>query len=220
MTKQTEVPWSLIPVIPFRSLTGRKTIYCNCWRTDDGLLLSVKKKLPPFKHLAGTVKGLPELACFNQLGSYQNTNMIKLNRTLLLLLTVLSVVTACNNSKKEARSSEENKSITADPPAAAEAGMTIADANKFLDENEANTGKEITVTAYSWGYNEMMGGMISLNLGDKKLEGMKPSTFSCKFVKADADAVKAIAKDSKVTVSGKIGKGSGGTELTDCKLLQ
>lgn len=89
---------------------------------------------------------------------------------------------------------------------------------KFLDENEANSGKEVTVSAYSWGSNDMMGGMVSLNLGDKKLEGFQQTTFSCKFEKEKAAAVKAIAKDAMVTVTGKIAKGSGGVELTDCTL--
>lgn len=147
--------------------------------------------------------------------------MIQTLRTLCTAILMGAVLTACGGKdKKTSATGDENKTITADPPRPAEEGMSIADAKAFLDENESNAGKEVTVTAFSWGYNEMMGGMLSLNLGDKKLEGFQQATFSCKFDQSQAEAVKAIAKDAKVTVTGKIGKGSGGVELTDCKLIR
>lgn len=98
--------------------------------------------------------------------------------------------------------------------------MTIADAKDFLNASDANAGKEITVSAYSWGSNERTDGKIQLNLGDAKLEGMQSASFSCMFGKDQADIIKAIAKNALVTVTGKIGSGAGGTELTDCKIIQ
>lgn len=98
--------------------------------------------------------------------------------------------------------------------------MTVAEATAFLEANEANSGKEVTVTAISWGNNARMGGEVQINLGDKKLEGMASASFSCIFEKDQAAAIQAIAKDATVTISGKIAKGAGGIELTACKLLQ
>jgi hypothetical protein len=61
---------------------------------------------------------------------------------------------------------------------------------------------------------------IQLNLGDQKLEGMQSASFACMFGKDQSAAIKAIAKDALVTVTGKISKGAGGVELNDCKLVQ
>ena len=99
-------------------------------------------------------------------------------------------------------------------------GMTVAEATAFLEADVANSGKEITVSAISWGSNNRIGGQVQLNLGDKKLEGMASASFSCIFEKDQAAAIQAIAKDATVTISGKIAKGAGGIELTECKLLQ
>ena len=98
-------------------------------------------------------------------------------------------------------------------------GMTVAAAKNFLEADAANKGKEVTVSAYSWGSNDRMGGEVGLNLGDKKLEGMQQASFTCIFSKDQAAAAKAVAKDARVTISGKIAKGAGGVELTDCKII-
>lgn len=153
--------------------------------------------------------------------------MKKIMLPVLAIATLSLTFTACG-SKKE----KDDKTITADPPKPGDTdskttdspgekkGMTVAEAKDFLDADEANKGKEVTVSAYSWSNNERMGGEIQLNLGDKKLEGMKQATFSCIFGKDQAAAIKAIAKDAMVTVTGKISKGAGGVELNDCKLVQ
>ena len=142
-------------------------------------------------------------------------------RTLCAAIAMAVALTACGGKDKTSSSgTKDNSTVTADPPKSADEGMSVADAKAFLNENETNSGKEVTVTAYSWGYNEMMGGLLSLNLGDQKLEGFQQATFSCQFDQSQAGAVKAIAKDAKVTVTGKIGKGSGGVELTNCKLIR
>jgi hypothetical protein len=110
-------------------------------------------------------------------------------------------------------------SATTDAPSEKK-GMSVAEAKDFLEADEANKGKEVTVSAYSWGSNERMDNKIQLNLGDKKLEGMASASFSCMFGKDQAAAIKAIAKDAMVTVTGKISKGAGGIELNDCKIVQ
>lgn len=133
----------------------------------------------------------------------------------LLLITVLIfcfiTLAGCSNSDKK-----ESGSITN----AEKKGLTVKEAKAFLDADETNKGKEVTVTAYSWGTNNRMGGEVQLNLGDKKLEGAQQANFSCIFKKEEAAAVKAIAKDALVTITGKIAKGSGGIELTDCKIAE
>lgn len=148
--------------------------------------------------------------------------MLQIKRSLLAGMAISLLLISCNGKGNEQTSDnkpKEDQTVVADPPKEeTKEGMTIAEAKSFLEENEANSGKEVTVTAYSWGSNEMIDGMVSLNLGDKKLEGFQQTTFSCKFEKNKAAAVKAIAKDAMVTVTGKIANGSGGVELTDCKL--
>jgi hypothetical protein len=148
--------------------------------------------------------------------------MLQIKHSLLAGMALSILVLSCNEKGKEqstGNKSKEDQTVVADPPKEeTKEGMTIAAAKSFLEENEANSGKEVTVSAYNWGSNDMMGGMVSLNLGDKKLEGFQQSAFSCKFEKDKAAAVKAIAKDVIVTVTGKIAKGSGGVELTDCTL--
>ncbi|MBL7749019.1 MAG: hypothetical protein JNM19_16385, partial [Chitinophagaceae bacterium] len=106
-----------------------------------------------------------------------------------ILVTVVAVAalsitfTACGGKKEK-----DDKTITADPPKPGDTdskttdspgekkGMTVADAKDFLDADEANKGKEVTVAAYNWSVNERMGGEVQLNLGDKKLEGMQQAT--------------------------------------------
>jgi hypothetical protein len=133
----------------------------------------------------------------------------------LLLFTVMIfcfiTFTGCsNNDKKESGSIAKVETK----------GMTTKEAKAFLDADVANKGKEVTVAAYSWGTNNRMGGEVQLNLGDKKREGAQQADFSCIFKKEEAAAVKAIAKDAMVTITGKIVKGSGGIELTDCKIVE
>lgn len=146
----------------------------------------------------------------------------------LLAATLCLAMTSCG-SKKE----KDDKTVVADPPKdgdngakpadappADKKGMSVAEAKDFLEADEANSGKEVTVSAYSWGSNERTDNKIQLNLGDQKLEGMQAANFSCMFPKEQTDAIKAIAKDAMVTVTGKISKGAGGIELNDCKLVQ
>ncbi len=146
----------------------------------------------------------------------------------LLAATLCLAMTSCG-SKKE----KDDKTVVADPPKdgdngskpadappADKKGMSVAEARDFLEADEANSGKEVTVSAYSWGSNERTDNKIQLNLGDQKLEGMQAANFSCMFPKEQTDAIKAIAKDAMVTVTGKISKGAGGIELNDCKLVQ
>lgn len=146
----------------------------------------------------------------------------------LLAATLCLAMTSCG-SKKE----KDDKTVVADPPKdgdngskpadappADKKGMSVAEARDFLEADEANSGKEVTISAYSWGSNERTDNKIQLNLGDQKLEGMQVANFSCMFPKEQTDAIKAIAKDAMVTVTGKISKGAGGIELNDCKLVQ
>lgn len=114
---------------------------------------------------------------------------------------------------------QETTSTTKEDASSEKKGMSIAEAKAFLEADPANKGKEVTVSGYSWGSNDRMGGEVQLNLGDKKLEGMQQASFSCIFTKEQATAAKALAKDALVTVSGKIAKGAGGVEMTDCKIM-
>ena len=142
------------------------------------------------------------------------------------ILFAAGILVSCNNKKKDSNSGPGDTPATATAlaastePADGKKGMTVAEAKDFLDADAANSGKEVTVSAYCWGSNERTDNMIQLNLGDKKLEGMQSASFYCLFPKAETDAIKAIAKDAMVTVSGKIASGSGGVELTECKLIQ
>lgn len=138
----------------------------------------------------------------------------------LLLAVLISTVTACGGKDKKETADAPATSTSSTPDAPAKTGMSVADATAFLDGDEANSGKEVTVSAYSWGSNERMDEKIQLNLGDKKLEGMQSASFSCMFPKDQAAAIKAIAKDAMVTVTGKISRGAGGVELNECKLVQ
>lgn len=136
----------------------------------------------------------------------------------LFLVFICSLgATSCGNSTDN----KVNTGASTDVPSKAPSGETalsVAGARDFLNADTANKGKEVTVTAYSWGTQNRMGGVVALMLGDKKLEGFQQATFVCIFPKEQEAKVKAIAKDTKVTVTGKIFKGSGGTELKDCML--
>jgi hypothetical protein len=140
-----------------------------------------------------------------------------------LLSAAISISLISCGSKKEKETATTdvpgNTSNTADAPADKK-GMSVAEAKDFLNADETNKGKEVTVSAYSWGSNGRMDDKIQLNLGDKKLEGAQSASFSCLFGKEQSAAIKAIAKDVMVTVTGKISKGSGGVELNDCKIVQ
>lgn len=142
----------------------------------------------------------------------------------IAMLLSFSVISCDSKKSKDDKSSDTpattSSSASTDAPPAGNKGMTVSEAKDFLDADEANSGKEVTVSAYSWGYNERMDDKVQLNLGDKKLEGMQSASFSCMFGKDKLDMLKAIAKDAMVTVTGKISKGAGGVELNDCKLAQ
>lgn len=137
-------------------------------------------------------------------------------------LLTAGMLVSCSNKKKDGKSGPGDTAAVAAPatPSAGKKGMTVAEAREFLDADAANSGKEVTVTAYSWGSNERMDDKIQLNLGDKKLEGMAVVNFYCLFSKDQAAAVKAAAKDALVTVSGKIAAGEGGVQLTGCQFVQ
>lgn len=59
-----------------------------------------------------------------------------------------------------------------------------------------------------------------MNPGDKKLDGVQSASFSCLFGKEQSATIKALAKDTMATVTGKISKGSGVVELNDCKIVK
>lgn len=152
--------------------------------------------------------------------------MKKFFKTSVVFSMMAFILAGCSNSseKKEAENtSKEQAPAPADTKGntdPAKKGITLAEANDFLEANEANSGKEVTVSAFSWGSNERMDGKVQLNLGDKKLEGMEAAAFSCMFPKEQTETLKAIGKNTIVTVTGKISKGAGGTELNDCRILQ
>jgi hypothetical protein len=149
---------------------------------------------------------------------------MKTNKISIWAIAITIALVSCNTTKEEEQKKEgnvveqkdDNKGSTSD----AKKVMTVKEAKAFFNADAANSGKEITVSGYSWGTNNRMGGEVLLNLGDVKLEGFKQATFSCVFTKEKADAVKIIVKDAMVTVTGKIKSGSGGVELIDCSMGQ
>lgn len=140
----------------------------------------------------------------------------------LIAAAISFTIISCGSKKEKDNNTTDKQESPADNPTppADKKGMSVSEAVEFLDAAEANSGKEVTVSAYSWGSNERMDGNIQLNLGDQKLEGMQSASFSCLFGKEQSADVKAIAKDAMVTVTGKIAKGAGGVQLTDCKLVR
>lgn len=138
----------------------------------------------------------------------------------LILVTLLS---GCGNAEKKEtpKNGEETKEVVADPPKEENRkGMTIAEAKKFLEASEDNRGKEVTVTGYIWSINDRTDGLVQLNMGDNKLEGMQAASFYCLFYESMAPKLKALGKDALVTVTGLIADGTGGVELSDCKLAE
>lgn len=150
--------------------------------------------------------------------------MLHIKSSLLTLMTFSLFLVSCKEKEKNQTTDSKNdkeQTIVADPPKEeSKEGMTIADAKKFLKENEANAGKEVTVTGYVWSVNNRTDGLVQLNIGDKKLEGMQAASFYCLFYESMAPKLKALGKDAVVTVTGLIGDGTGGVELSDCKLAE
>jgi hypothetical protein len=138
---------------------------------------------------------------------------------LLFLFSVISCGSKKAADDKSASTPDAATPASTDAPADKK-GMSVSEAVAFLNADEANSGKEVTVSAYSWGHNERMDEKIQLNLGDKKLEGLQAANFACLFGKDQSAAIKAIAKDAMVTVTGKISKGAGAVELNECKIVQ
>lgn len=146
-----------------------------------------------------------------------------LNKLCFSLLFLTTIASCGGDPKKEGEKQQTADTGTTSPAKSiteSKKGMTVSEAKDFLDADEANAGKEITVSAYGWGSNERTDGKIQLNLGDEKMDGMQSASFSCMFDKSQTDAVKAVAKNAMVTVTGKIGKGAGGVELTECKFAE
>ncbi len=91
--------------------------------------------------------------------------------------------------------------------------MTCAD---LLNRVDDLMGKEVTVTATSWGTSNTMSGEVNLNLGDGKLEGMRQAPVVAKFAAEDAEAAKAIEKDQEVTIKATLSDYNyGAIELTN-----
>lgn len=141
-----------------------------------------------------------------------------------MFMTISVFFLSCKEKEKsQTTDSKDDKeqTIVADPPKEeSKAGMTIADAKKFLEASEDNSGKEVTVSGYIWSINERTDGLVQLNMGDKKMEGMQAASFYCLFYESMAPKLKALGKDAVVTVTGLIGNGTGGVELSDCKLAE
>lgn len=154
---------------------------------------------------------------------------MKRNAISLCIAACISIgMIACGGkSDKDKKADNPDTATTSTPPAeptnepaGEKKGMTVAEAKDFLDADAANSGKEVTVSAYNWGMNERMDEKVQLNLGDEKAEGMVSASFSCMFPKSQAGILKAIEKNAMVTITGKISKGAGGVELNDCKIVQ
>lgn len=133
-----------------------------------------------------------------------------------------TLLCGCGNpDKKENAKSGDEKTIIADPPRDdSKKRMTIAEAKNFLEASEENSGKEVTVTGYIWSINDRTDGLVQLNMGDAKPEGMQAASFYCLFYASMAPKLKALGKDAVLTVTGLIANGSGGVELSDCKLAE
>jgi hypothetical protein len=76
---------------------------------------------------------------------------------------------------------------------------------EVLDQCDDLEGTEVTVKAVSWGSSDRVGGEVSLDLGDVKLEGMQQSHVVAIFSEANAAAAKAVEKDANVTIKAKVG---------------
>ena len=157
----------------------------------------------------------------------------KLGMQLKGLLTVscaaLSVtVMACDDSKSESAdpaekvasasgAAEKSEPKTAEPPTAAAGGELSHD--EVLKQGSSLEGKEVTVKAISWGTVGISGGGKRLNLGPKKLEGLRQAHLVADFAKGDA-SVDAVKKDAEVKLKCTVGKKAyGARNLDGCKIL-
>ncbi|MFK7786672.1 MAG: hypothetical protein AB8B56_16255 [Crocinitomicaceae bacterium] len=85
---------------------------------------------------------------------------------------------------------------------AEESKLTCSELKEKVDEYE---GKEVTLTAVSWGNLGTMDGGVSMNLGDEKLEGMKVAPVVAEFGENQAEAANAIKRDATVTIKATVG---------------
>ncbi len=99
-----------------------------------------------------------------------------------------------------------------------ESKLTCSELKEKVDEYE---GKEVTLTAISWGSLGKMDGGVSMNLGDEKLEGMKVAPVVAEFGEDQAEAAKAIEKDATVTIKATVGgKAYGSVKLENPSIVK
>ncbi len=98
------------------------------------------------------------------------------------------------------------------------ANMTCADLESKVDEFK---GKEVTITAISWGNSETVSGDVKMNLGDAKLEGMQQAHVVANFGADNAAAAKSVKADASVTIKATVGGSEyGAVQLNNPEIIK
>ncbi len=98
--------------------------------------------------------------------------------------------------------------------------MSVADAKKFIAAEDANKGKEITVSAYPRGTTKAVNGEFMLYVSDKSGTGLPEENFACKFKEEMKEQVKTHKAGELVKVSGYIAYNNGMVILKNAKLVE
>jgi len=123
------------------------------------------------------------------------------------------LLTACSTEV-----SDNLESVLDEIEAETESKLTCSELKANVENYE---GKEVTLTAISWGSLGKMDGGVSLNLGDEKLEGMKVAPVVAEFGEDEAEAAKAIERDATVTIKATVaGKDYGSVKLENPSIVK
>ncbi len=91
----------------------------------------------------------------------------------------------------------------------------------LLSKVDSLEGKQVTISALSWGNSNVMGGGLKLNLGDTKLEGLSQASVVANFDAENIAEAEGIEKNSEVTIEATVGGVEyGSVQLNDPKIIK
>lgn len=132
---------------------------------------------------------------------------------IVLSVAIAPFIFSCGNKgesdkKTDAKKNEEVKAVS------------VKDAVAKVNESEANSGQEVVVKGYFWAKSSTSDGIIHVDMGDAKLEGMQQAPLSANFSADKKDKLSSLTKDNMITVKGKIMKTPYVVYMDNCELIK
>lgn len=134
-------------------------------------------------------------------------------KLIVLSMAVAPLIYSCGNKggSDKKNDTKQNEEVAA---------VSVKQAVDKVNESEANSGKEVVVKGYYWAKSSTSDGVIHVDMGDAKLEGLQQAPITVNFSADKKDKLSNLTKDNMITVRGKIMKTPYLIYIDNCELVK